>query len=176
VSVPVLMSARLELRPVAESDLAWLHAFNILPDVRQYLFDDETWSEDDVRVRLIERNAEMWRMEGLGLFIVTRREEATPIGWCGLWYFHEPPVREVCYAIHPDHWGQGYAQEAVAALLAWAARAKGVDTFLATVDDPNDRSQRLLLRLGFTETHRSPGPRFPLRHYARGAEGLVDPA
>lgn len=166
-----LTSARLVLRPVADGDLAWLHAVNILPEVREFLFDDETWSEDEVRTRLVERNAELWRAEGLGLFIARRNDDATPIGWCGFWYFHEPPVREVCYAIHPHHWGKGYAQEAVEALIRWGAESKGIDTFVASVDEPNERSHRLLVRLGFTETHRSMGNRNPLRHYVRGAGG-----
>ena len=171
-----LASARLVLRPVADGDLAWLPAFNALPEVRQFLFDDESWSEEEVRVRLVLRNVELWHTEGLGLFVVTRREDGARIGWCGFWYYHEPPVLEVCYAVHPDHWGQGYAQEAMETLMRWGAQSKGMDAFVASVDEPNERSHRLLLRLGFTETHRSMGHRLPLRHYARGAGSLGSPA
>lgn len=171
MNAPVLDAARVSLRPVTIADHAWLHDFNALPDVRLYLFDDETWSEEEVRTRLIERNAALWASEGLGLFVIHRHEDAVAIGWCGFWYFHEPPVREVCYAIHPDHWGHGYAQEAMEALLRWGAQARALDQFVASVDEPNTRSHRLLTRLGFRETHRSMGHRNPLRHYVRGGEG-----
>ncbi|MBC7896675.1 MAG: GNAT family N-acetyltransferase [Cytophagaceae bacterium] len=116
MSAPVLGATRVSLRPLTAADLAWLHTLNAIPDVRRYLFDDEAWSADEVRARLVERNAALWTSEGLGLFVVSRNENAIAIGWCGFWYF---PTR-----------------------------------------------------LGFTETHRSMGDRHPLRHYARGREGL----
>lgn len=160
---------RVSLRPVTPEDLQWLQGLNALPEVRRFLFDDESWTADEVRERLIARNEELWRTEGLGLFRITRNDDDASIGWCGFWYYHEPPVREICYAIHPDYWGSGYAREAVDALMRWGEAHVSCRAFFASVDEPNTRSQRLLERLGFTETHRSMGRQHALRHYRRNA-------
>jgi RimJ/RimL family protein N-acetyltransferase len=52
---------------------------------------------------------------------------------------------EVAYILGSAHWGRGYAQEAVSAMLAQL----GEQRFFANVDGKNARSIRLLERLGF---------------------------
>lgn len=49
------------------------------------------------------------------------------------------------------YWGSGVAFEACQAALPWLARHGGVLALFATVDPKNDRSIRLLARLGFSE-------------------------
>ncbi len=62
----------------------------------------------------------------------------------------EPEAVEVGYTVFPEHRRQGYATEAVRALLAWA-REQGVDRFIASVAPANEPSLRLVRRLGFAE-------------------------
>jgi RimJ/RimL family protein N-acetyltransferase len=52
---------------------------------------------------------------------------------------------EIAYILHSAQWGRGYALEAVTAMLA----ELGERTFFANVDEKNERSIRLLQRLGF---------------------------
>ena len=49
------------------------------------------------------------------------------------------------------HWGRGYATQAARAVLEHLASAYGVVRFLASVEAENQRSMRLLGRLGFHE-------------------------
>jgi ribosomal-protein-alanine N-acetyltransferase len=76
--------------------------------------------------------------------------------------FHGPPgvnslraedAVEVGYTIFPEHRRQGYATEALAALLGWA-RAQGIDHFVASVGPENEPSLRMVRRLGFVEVGR----------------------
>jgi len=76
--------------------------------------------------------------------------------------FHGPPginarrapeALEVGYTVFPDHRRQGYAAEAVGALLAWA-QEQGVGHFIASVAPQNEPSLRLVRRLGFSEVGR----------------------
>ena len=76
--------------------------------------------------------------------------------------FHGPPginslrapdAVEVGYTIFPEHRRNGYASEAVEALLEWA-RAQGIHRFVASVGPENEPSLKIVRRLGFVEVGR----------------------
>ena len=60
-----------------------------------------------------------------------------------------PDSAWIAYVFPSKHWGRGYAHEATESMLAHLAEVYGVDRFLATVEVENERSIRLLDRLGF---------------------------
>jgi ribosomal-protein-alanine N-acetyltransferase len=60
---------------------------------------------------------------------------------------------ELGYTIFPEHRRQGYATEAVQALLEWA-RTQGIERFIASVGPDNEPSLALVRRLGFREVGR----------------------
>jgi RimJ/RimL family protein N-acetyltransferase len=75
--------------------------------------------------------------------------------------FHEPPNAEHLrkhgpnpvefgYTIYPPHRRQGYATEAIGALLQYAAEA-GVRTFVLSIAPDNIPSQAIARRFGFTK-------------------------
>lgn len=55
----------------------------------------------------------------------------------------------VAYVLARERWGRGFASEAVGAMIDHLRSACGVRRFLATTERRNDRSVRLLRRLGF---------------------------
>lgn len=63
---------------------------------------------------------------------------------------------DVAYVFHPSAWGQGYAAEALRALLDFLASGWGVREAAAQVDTRNLASIRLLTRLGFRQTGFTP--------------------
>ncbi|MBL8958560.1 MAG: GNAT family N-acetyltransferase [Gemmatimonadetes bacterium] len=162
----VLRTARLHLVPLGEADLVALQALNAEPAVRRYLFDDVVWTVEETRERLLVENARLWREEGRGLFAIREALGAPLVGWIGTWYFHEPPVRELGYALHPRVWGRGYVTEAARAVLAWGAEVHGDTTVRASTDAPNEASIRVLERLGFRAVARTPGPVHDTVHFA----------
>lgn len=74
------------------------------------------------------------------------------IGKAGCWR-----LPEIGYILHPDHWGKGYAREAMEAVIAHLFATRGLERITADVDPRNKASIGLLLRLGFAETHRARG-------------------
>lgn len=72
------------------------------------------------------------------------------IGKAGLWNGDE-----IGFLFSPAVWGQGYAREALGAVIAHAFGAGGRTQIRADVDPRNDRSLHLLTRLGFRETGRA---------------------
>jgi RimJ/RimL family protein N-acetyltransferase len=56
---------------------------------------------------------------------------------------------ELAWAVHPDHWGQGYAAE-LAAAGRDLAFSRGLSSVIAMTLHDNDRSRRVMEKLGMT--------------------------
>lgn len=59
---------------------------------------------------------------------------------------------ELRYGVHPEYWGKGYAKVAAEAVLEWGARERAVRRFIAETEKENERSGRVLEKLGFRES------------------------
>jgi RimJ/RimL family protein N-acetyltransferase len=72
--------------------------------------------------------------------------------------FHGPPREagevEIGYSVLPEYQRQGYATQAVTALLQWAAREHAVSRFVASVSPSNVASLRVVKKLGFVQVGR----------------------
>jgi [ribosomal protein S5]-alanine N-acetyltransferase len=136
---------RLLLRPAREDDLEPLH--EILSNARAMTYwsspphadidQSRKWLQSMIDIRLPEGED----------FIV--EHEGQLIGKAGLWRFPE-----IGFILHPDHWGQGFASEALGFVLCRAFEVHGLPKVDADVDPRNEGSLELLRRLGFRETGR----------------------
>ena len=59
---------------------------------------------------------------------------------------------EIGYIFHPDYRGQGFAHEAMVAVVDPAFANRAVEYLRADIDPRNDASRRLLQKLGFHYT------------------------
>ena len=59
------------------------------------------------------------------------------------------PDVDLGFALLPSYWHNGYAFEAATAVLSHGKESLGLDRIVAIVSKDNDRSRRLLERLGF---------------------------
>jgi RimJ/RimL family protein N-acetyltransferase len=111
---------------------------------------------------------------GKGLWLL-RRHEGESIGCVGLHTVspgivaHAPHLAgeiEPTIALAPEHCGRGLAAEGLTAVVAYAFETLGLEHVVAVVDEPNTRSHRLMMRVGFTPTGTTvTGPCYPLRTY-----------
>ena len=173
MSALVLTTSRLELWQPQPGDHAGLNAINTDPRTLPFL---GTWSPSpaDTFARLC-RNAGSWALYGYGVFIVRRRGSPQIIGNCGVFrswrgFAHGlDDVPEAGWIIHPDHWGQGYAGEAMRAALPWFDAVHGSQRVACMIEEGHAVSERLALQLGFVEyaRHQQPGDR-PVVLYERG--------
>jgi [ribosomal protein S5]-alanine N-acetyltransferase len=144
-------SERLLVRLVAESDLPALLEVNSNEEVTT-LLPYATWrSMTDAKAWL--RRMEGIQATGLALqFVVVLKSTGMAIGTCLLFRFEEGSARaELGYVLGRAHWGQGFMQEALEALLGCAFGTMGLRRIEAEVDPRNRSSARLLQRLGFTK-------------------------
>lgn len=142
---PPFASARLAMRPgrVADADAA--HA----------IFSDATamtwWSHpphDQIEqtVAALEHRV---ASPDWSFYAITRRGEDRLIGTLGASEQRQGDVFEIGYSLARAHWGQGYAVEAVGALVDLLF-ANGARRVFADTDPDNRASNRVLERLGFT--------------------------
>src|ERR1022692_4810241 len=138
-----LATARLTLRPIESGDVPAISRLWTDPEVRRYLGGPVAAAEVAARQRGCVGAA--------GWFSVLGRLDRTVLGLVLL----EPDSRgdrrtEVSYSFLPEHWGHGYAREAVAAAVggALADAIAAPPAVIAITQQANVRSRRLLESIG----------------------------
>lgn len=76
--------------------------------------------------------------------------EGTVVGATNLMLFLANEMAELGYGMASRYWGQGIMPEAVTGLLDWAFPTYGLAKVAAKVDTRNERSWRMVERLGMT--------------------------
>ena len=158
----VLTTGRLELWQPQPGDHADLNAIYVDPHTLPFL---GTWSPGpaDTFARLC-RNAGSWALYGYGICMVRRRGEAQIIASCGVFRSWRgfaaglDDVPEAGWIVHPDHWRQGYAGEAMPAVMAWFDETHGKQRVACMIEEGHTVSERLALQLGFAEYARHQQP------------------
>lgn len=147
----MIETERLILRRWREDDRPAFHAICADPQVMDWLGGVLTPEEADQRLARVE---ETFDRLGYGRFCVERRVDERVLGWCGVMPAHESqPIAgtpEIGWRLIPEAWGQGYATEAAAAVLADAFHRLGLPEVWAYTSPHNLKSQAVMVRLGLT--------------------------
>jgi RimJ/RimL family protein N-acetyltransferase len=179
MTLPTLITDRLRLTPATLADADTLWALWSDADVRRYLWDDRAIAREEAEATLTDTVA--LQPEGLGLWLihaatdggVRQPNNGLPVGCAGLFPVstaaeYDPTIAgliEPLVALAPSAWGRGYATEALRALLQHATDTLHLETLAGVTDAPNEASERMLRRAGFTMLREVPGPRYALRTY-----------
>ena len=151
-SAPEGMSRRLRFEPLAPAHAPSLRDALLDPAVYAFIEREPPRSEQELAAEFARRRAgppaarsreHWWNVAvfardsdaGLGRLEATRIDDRA----------------EVAYLFGPQYWGHGYAFEAMGWFQQRLAEEKSVLTFWATVLPKNERSVRLLRRLGYAE-------------------------
>ncbi len=147
----MIETERLILRRWREDDRPAFHAICADPQVMDWLGGVLTPEEADQRLARVE---ETFDRLGYGRVCVERRVDGRVRGWCGVMPAHESqPIAgtpEIGWRLIPEAWGQGYATEAAAAVLADAFHRLGLPEVWAYTSPHNLKSQAVMTRLGLT--------------------------
>ncbi|HEY9373215.1 GNAT family N-acetyltransferase [Streptomyces sp.] len=134
----VLDTGRLVLRPVERGDVPAVTRLWTDPEVRRHLGGPVAQSV--VRIR-------QGRCVGArGVFAVARADDGVLAGLVTMGWDARRAETEVSYQFLPEHWGHGYAREAVTVAVDWARGTS--PTVIAVTQEANTRSRRLLEAIG----------------------------
>ncbi len=146
---------RLLLREFTSRDLEAVHAYSSLEEVTRYLvWGPNTLLQSKQTIRAFLDDQKEKPRTSFDLAIVLRGagrrgSQSRLIGGVGLklvdW---ENRTGDIGYVLHPDCWGEGYAAEAARALAHAGFRALGLQRIIATCDQRNKASARVMEKLG----------------------------
>jgi RimJ/RimL family protein N-acetyltransferase len=145
-SIPVLETKRLALRAPRLGDAKTVAA----------LANDRRIAENTARIphpyRLSDAQSFIAGASKAGevVFLITLRNKKV-IGACGV-MFHHDDVPELGYWLGVNHWGQGYATEALHALVDYAFTDLSHEALQAGSRVTNPASRRVLEKCGFQWT------------------------
>lgn len=151
--IPRLTTDRLVLRAPRAADHAASAAMWADPGVARHTVGQpstpaESWA------RLL-RNAGLWSVMGFGYWVAERANDGAFIGEFGLAAFRRPLVPdhgdapEAGWVMTPAHHGQGFAQEAMRAVLHWADTSLPAPYSFCVIAPENAASINLAHRLGY---------------------------
>ncbi len=148
---PTLRTERLLLRAWHEEDLAPFAALNADPVVMEFFPKTLDRAESDA---IVERIRDLFVKHGFGLWATEVIGGAPFIGFVGLlvprFKAHFTPCVEIGWRLAREHWGHGYATEAAQAVLEFGFRTAGLEEIVSMTSVPNERSQRVMQKLGMT--------------------------
>jgi RimJ/RimL family protein N-acetyltransferase len=148
-----LTTERLVLRPFAAADAPAFAAYRSDPEVARYQGWEAPFSlahaEEFVReVGVLDPTAPGWYQ-----FAV--EADGVLVGDVGVGLHENRMQAEIGYTLATAYQGRGYATEAVRRVLTYLFEVRGLHHVSAECDARNERSARLLARLGFRqEGHR----------------------
>ena len=141
---------RLALRQFTTEDTAFILELLNEPSFLRYIGDKGVRTLDDALGYLLKGPIDSYARNGFGLWLVSLKQDGTPIGMCGLVKRDTLEHPDIGFAFLPRYWSRGYAFDAASAVLTWARGALRLPRILAVVQEDNASSIRLLQRLGLT--------------------------
>ena len=148
-TLPIITAPRVVLRWISENDIDSLYEIFSNPQVMRY------WStvplpDREAAAALQRQIAEGNKSETMFKWGIALRDTNTVIGTTTLFNLSLDNGRaELGYAMAHAHWGKGYMNEALKALVSHAFEVMKLRRLEADVDPRNAASIRTLERLGF---------------------------
>ena len=149
-SSPVLLTERLALYRFTLGDALFAMALVNDPSFVRYIGDKGVRTLEDARGYLEKGPIASYERHGFGLFKVVRRDDAEPIGMCGLLKRDTLDDVDLGYAFLPAFWSNGYALESVAGVIDYGRQRHLLTRVVAIVQPDNLSSIRVLERSGFS--------------------------
>lgn len=149
-----LETPRLRLREITPADADFLLELMNEPGYLENIGDRGVRTLDDAARYIAERFLSSYAVEGWGLWCVERRGEGERLGVCGLVRRDGLEHPDIGFAFLARHGGQGFAIESAQAVLGFARDTLALPRLLGLVAPWNERSMRLLEKLGLREIGR----------------------
>lgn len=147
MKIPVLETERLLFREFREDDLNPYSQMCSKKLFRQYLGDGSLLSKEETWKSMSSALGH-WHLRGYGIWALEKKADNSLIGHAGLLNPDGWPGVEVCWALSPDHWGNGYATEAAKETINWAFSNLKNDSLISLIFPKNRASIKVATRIG----------------------------
>jgi RimJ/RimL family protein N-acetyltransferase len=145
-SVPYLHTERLILREYRREDFGAFAAHLADPVSSAHLAS----ADPHAAWRIFCSQAGLWLIHGAGWWAVEEKETGRLVGTVGAFFREESTVMELGWNTYRAFWGQGFANEAAAAVLNHAFDIRREPKVRALITSANESSLRVARRLGLT--------------------------
>lgn len=146
-----LVTDRLRLRLHQPGDDAWLYEIYSQPAVARFLLE-EPWTREEATRQLEIRLAKTSLTPPTNAVALAIEYDSTPIGDISLWMTNpDLQVAEIGWVLDPRFGGQGFAREAVAAVLATGFDHYRLHRVAAQMDARNTASAKLAGAVGMRQ-------------------------
>jgi len=147
--LPTIAATRVSLRWLTDEDGSSLFSIFSDPEVMRYWSSPPLTDIKDAH-KLLADIRDYFRQRTLFQWGIARHTDNRIIGTCTLFHIDIANRRaELGYALGREHWGNGYMQEALRALLNFSFDHLNLHRIEADVDPRNVPSARTLERMGF---------------------------
>jgi len=100
--------------------------------------------------RIFCSQAGLWLIHGAGWWTVAEKETGRVVGNVGAFFREDSTVMELGWNTYRAFWGNGFANEAAAAILSHALEVRREPKVRALIASANESSLRVARRLGLT--------------------------
>jgi len=140
---------RLRLRWFDANDSAFILQLLNEPSWIRFIGDKNVRTIQDAERYIENGPVAMYKRVGFGLFAVELKDVGEIIGMCGLIKRETLEDVDLGFAFLPGFWRNGYAFEAATAVVSFGRTALGLVRIVAILSKDNERSSKLLEKLGF---------------------------
>ena len=150
VSIPLLETERLQLRPFHHDDLSAYAEMMSDHEVIRYTFHPRPMDREQAW-RDMALHLGHWLLRGYGMWAIEERASGSLVGRTGLFEPEEARWTDLSWMLVRSAWSQGYGTEAVQAVIKWTFAHTQIQRLACLVDAENARSLRTAQRLGLSQ-------------------------
>jgi [ribosomal protein S5]-alanine N-acetyltransferase len=160
-----IRTKRLIIKELNLSDRNFIFQLLNSPGWLRYIGDRGIHSLEDADNYLLKGPLKSYEDNGFGLYLVQLWEQSNPIGIAGLLQRDYLQYPDLGFAFLPEYESKGYAFESTHAIVNHSKVFLGLEKLQAIVLPENQRSIRLLEKLGMKDQgmHEFPGQKSVLR-------------
>jgi ribosomal-protein-alanine N-acetyltransferase len=157
-AIQVVETDHLILRKFSIEDAPFILELLNQPAWLRFIGDRSVRTIEDAERYIRQGPMESYERLGFGLWLTELKDGLVPIGMCGLIKRESLEDVDIGYALLPEFWSKGYAFEAACAAMEYGKRVLKLERIVAIVTPDNERSIKLLERIGlkFESTLREP--------------------
>ena len=146
----ILETERLRLRKIVVDDAEFIHGLMNDTAYLEYIGDKGVRTVADAKHFLSNVALKSYDDNGFGHYVVELKSDGTPIGTCGYVKRDELDDPDIGFAFLPEFRKHGYAIESAKAILEFGIDVLGFKKLSAITTQHNERSGRVLEKLGFS--------------------------